>query len=332
MWLRCAGRPAEHERVGWLSWRPAADDYFGRGTTTPCGEWRMHTTMNDGWEAVVGRRVRKEIASRAMAAAPDLLKAVRPIIFYDERECPHIEGSCVLLQIGKYRFLLTAAHVLDSRHQLYVAGEKEAFSLQGPKYSTNPPASKSRSEDKLDVAIIELAAEYDTALGNVRFLTVVDLDVDEQPMLGPSVKSKYLVLGYPATGLKRDLKRRVIVPEPFIYTANPRSDAEYRDLGLTIPSHLVVEFNRRRVLGTEGQRTARKPQGISGGGIWRFDSLLGDEAAANRLVALNIEWLAGARRVLWGTRVAVALEMIRARYPHLSSLIPRSRVLKVNVR
>jgi hypothetical protein len=48
-------------------------------------------------------------------------------------------------------------------------------------------------------------------------------DVDEVPQVGPGIKSKYLVLGYPRTGLKHDPRRNVITPEPFICTANPRA-------------------------------------------------------------------------------------------------------------
>jgi hypothetical protein len=68
-------------------------------------------------------------------------------------------------------------------------------------------------------------------------------------------------------------------------------------------AHLAVEFDRRRVMSTAGQRTARKPIGISGGGMWRFDSLLSGRDGKDRLVALNTEHVRS-KRLLWGTRIA----------------------------
>ena len=278
------------------------------------------------------RLARWIISVSAKRVAREYLSAIRPLLAHNVKGELDVEGTALLFKIGDHRFLITAAHVLDAtaHTDLYIAGLKDIVALEGIKRCTNSPAGQPRRADVYDVGFMELATEYDQVLKGCRFLTVDDCDLNEQPTAGVW-SSKYLVIGYPTTKLKRNPAEGTVIPRPFIFTASPAKSSQYPQLERPSHSHIVLDFTRRRVLSEEGEQTAPKPQGISGGVILHYRSLMARAPGSDTVVAV-IKGGATADRGLWGTRIACHLEAIRHYHPALSDLIPQARNMRVRVR
>lgn len=252
--------------------------------------------------------VRRHIAERAEVVAQSYLSAMQPLYYHDNRKRLQVEGTGICLQIGHRRFLLTAAHVLDAPYELFVSGEPETVVNDGRYWCTEATAGGPTSADIYDVAVVPLASEYGAGLG---WLGTDDLALREVPNLDPPMRTKYLVIGFPHTPFKR---KRVLTP--FKFTGLPTSPEGYARRGFSPNSHLMVEFDRKHVIGIRGERTATDPVGTSGGAMIRFDSVQMRPAAKDRLVAL-ITGGDPAGAFIWGTRVDVAIEIIRRHCPHL---------------
>lgn len=54
----------------------------------------------------------------ALRVAERFLPTVSPLVHEDHRGRAQVEGSCVLLAVDQFKFLLTAGHVLDSSRPL----------------------------------------------------------------------------------------------------------------------------------------------------------------------------------------------------------------------
>src|SRR5690349_11127262 len=99
------------------------------------------------------------------------IKALCPIYCWSERERPELIGSGTLLDFGKARFLVTAAHVHDSSRlddetsaQLYTTGKDESgkaklLPLPQSFIVTTLPPSGQRADDRLDFAFVRISDE-----------------------------------------------------------------------------------------------------------------------------------------------------------------------------
>ena len=106
-----------------------------------------------------------------------------PIYAASERDRPELIGSATLLDFGKARFLVTAAHVHDwyTNHQVeiysfgVVDGRARDVTLPQPFIKTNLPASGRREDDKLDFAFVRLEDPLADQIAKPRyFLPEVD--------------------------------------------------------------------------------------------------------------------------------------------------------------
>jgi hypothetical protein len=99
--------------------------------------------------------------------------------------------------------------------------------------------------------------------------------------------------------------------------------SDHAGLGVAEPFHALMGFDKERSVDLEGPRIPPDPNGMSGGGLWRFASLRGGPEAPNPLVGVLIEWRGSA---LIATRTAVLLSAIRDLVPganaELSKLLP----------
>jgi hypothetical protein len=63
----------------------------------------------------------------------------------------------------------------------------------------------------------------------------------------------------------------------------------------------------------------------SGGGLWRFDSLVNGEPRGDRLAGILIAWQWGEQKLMIATRASLAMIMVCKAHPELKPLIVESK-------
>lgn len=261
---------------------------------------------------------------RANALGRQYLNAVLPIgIQYDEERAELI-GSAVLLRIGDRPFVITAGHVADwsERGELMIGG-RESFWMLPPLRSSDHPGD--RQKDPYDIAFAELGSETAAGLGDVRFLESHELDVNSHAAAVPF----YTAIGYPVIHQNYDASRQHFNPLATVFSdvALPGDAFRRISTGLfTAAANVAINFNQQKVVAGDGLL-----RGLSGGGLWRFESLV-DPTASDVLVRITIHAHHHGTKALVATRINAFLAAILHVYPELASHIPASETISVNVR
>jgi hypothetical protein len=89
----------------------------------------------------IGEIISDELHKAMEAAANEIGRAVRPIyVSLPDGRATHL-GSCVLIQVGEQRLLVTAAHVIDENRtaSLYIPATGTTTKLEGRGVITTPP-------------------------------------------------------------------------------------------------------------------------------------------------------------------------------------------------
>lgn len=161
------------------------------------------------------------------------------------------------------------------------------------------------------------------------FLNAKGMDVND---VG-SAKTKYLVLGYPASGVKKNFESRRLTTVPVRYVGNGVDEERYRAAGVADFANVAVEFDKKNSRDIDGATTAPSPDGMNGCGVWRFDSLMSPGATGrDRLVAVFTDHIPRRGKVLVATRVSVHIELLRSKWPEFADGLPPARRFKANVR
>jgi hypothetical protein len=200
--------------------------------------------------------------------------------------------------------------------------------LKGKAKWTQPPDGQPRKADKIDLAFIEPSAGIIRHLADCRFLTASEIDVDETSVPVPGFGSNYFVIGYPETRVDARPPWTKVTPNPFFYGTFPVSSSEYPLFGIQEYSHILLEYDRDTNQTVEGTRTGPDPHGVSGGGLWKFSSLLNDDPDSDRLVGVMIEYHEDANRMI-ATRIGLVVQAMRQLYPELEGVLPIPR--RVNI-
>lgn len=279
-----------------------------------------------------------EIEQAAPAAAKSTIKHHRLIYGVGPNQEMFPVGSGLLLGVGARRFLLTAAHVLDWNRQgdtdyvdLATYGQGKTVVLKGESFRTAVPEAKTRYEDRLDVGFLLLDTEAAAQIGNDRFLSPPDCDLDDIGRL-PAL---YGALGYP-TCLNDTVGPDSLsptTPTPFNYTAVLHDAAKYNKLGVSQNTHLLLDVSQRKTRAAGG-RKVKLPDlhGMSGGGLWRLTQYVpGAKVGTPRLLGVLIEWHRGQGGGLLAARMGLVFEALRRVYLELDSLLPRTALADVSV-
>ena len=133
---------------------------------------------------------------RSEHVSRDFLRYVRPIYGTDEsaNPVPMAIGTCVLIERGDDKYLVTAAHVADHEREtsLYVGAAGKLIALPKGFYCTVPPDGD-RGKDHLDFAFIRLDAMVLEQMAGAEFLGADQIsDNSSDP-----TKRSYLAMGYP---------------------------------------------------------------------------------------------------------------------------------------
>jgi hypothetical protein len=273
---------------------------------------------------------RQRLAQRSHAALMKAFWSVRPIFWPDERGAAELVGSSVLFAVDHRYFIITAAHVLDrvAERTLYIGGRDLLHEIEGHRKTTEAPGGN-READKIDLAFLEIGDPLAGKLEGCHFLTPADIDVDEAAVREPVGSSHYLAIGYPATKVKVKRSESKVVPEPLASSGRSLDDPSYAKLGVAEYSHVLIEFDRKQMIGHDGPRTAPDPHGMSGGALFRFNSLLGSAEATDHLVGILIEYHRNMVKGMLATRISLCMEAMCAFYPDLAGSLPRTRRVRV---
>ncbi|CAA9370687.1 MAG: hypothetical protein AVDCRST_MAG68-5729 [uncultured Gemmatimonadetes bacterium] len=241
--------------------------------------------------------------------------AVRPLYTVSSREKPDAEGSCVLFKVGGRHFLLTAAHVLDQlmEGELYIGGDESLLTIPRNWHGTQMPDSGNREDDKIDLAFMELPAELVAEMGDCLWLGPRDV---VQP--GSAAAHRfYCTFGYPVRRAKVRSQVLSVAAPADLYAGVAVDQEVYERLGLSPETHIVISYDRERVISSHGVRVPTvKPYGKSGGGLWRFDSLVvpGLPPLENPLAGILTEWRRE-EKVLVATRIELFVALLKREFP-----------------
>jgi hypothetical protein len=258
--------------------------------------------------------------------------ALCPIYAASDRERPELIGSGTLLDFGKARLLVTAAHVHDwytaNKVELYTFGVADGVPKQvqipQPFIKTDPPASGKRADDKFDFAFVRLDDETANQIAALRYFLPFSL-IDANDRLQP--KARYMFTGYPLSREKTNYGKRKVAPKPYSLTEVTAGTTRMAELGFHPEIHIAVQFNRDQVQDDDG-KPAHFPsaKGMSGGPVWRGDddSKQWLKTTPVRLVGIGIE-----DRENDSLMIAVRIHLITAaigdRHPDIRSLTPRRK-------
>lgn len=271
--------------------------------------------------------------ARMDAASADLLSwtrpAVRPLFVPDENGEPDHIGSGVFLRFHNRCFVATAAHVLDavpSDARLYARARSGGlYELTGSRFSSARRLNH-RMFDKIDIGFIALESSCLPAFASCRFLTSDEMCVDDLSDYTPVVGSKYLALGFPhQLSPPKSGEARAVS-----WTGNPSRIEGSGLRGVIERSHALVEMNVQTIASELQLPADFDPTGMSGGGLFKFGSLVRGADGKNCLVGILIENHTSGIGSVLATRLSLVTEGIRAAFPELGDYIPQARQLRVN--
>jgi hypothetical protein len=129
----------------------------------------------------------------------------------------------------------------------------------------------------------------------------------------PREGKRYLAMGYPTTKTKPNTQSKEIKSEPFANYCRPAQTSRYTALGVDPIHNIVLDFDRRNLIGKSGQkRTAPDTNGMSGAPIWlladeRLDVAVPDDF---QVAAILTDHRRREKKALIGTDIGIAIMMM----------------------
>jgi hypothetical protein len=246
-------------------------------------------------------------------------RSVRALHELRGRRPPRHIGCCVLFKANGERFLLTAAHVVEEflHSEMHLGGDGEFVGIEGRGERARQRSACSTEEDLLDFGVLRLNSGVAERLDE-SFLTIADVDVRDwrHPC------AQYLLFGYPASKVGLDYANRRIKGKPFRFVGPLVSEARHETYGVSRNTHVALDFDIEHTSTDTGTTKAPSPRGVSGAGMWSLPQL--SDRYAIREGKLAAIFIAHPRKLqlLVGTRVFYHIELIRQRWPDVSSGLP----------
>ena len=194
-----------------------------------------------------------------------------PIYSPDAKGNPISIGSSVLIDIFNHKFLVTAGHVLDYTYtrKVSIKSGNKLVNITGEIIDTK--FAEKRSEDKIDLALLELNEEMKEALLGYDYLKVEEIEYNH---ISNDSETSYTFIGFPATKNKLIYNTLRVKASIYSYTATRANKSAYYDLGITPITHIAIKYRRKKLL-TLNDNASNAPDfsSMSGGGIWLNDNL-----------------------------------------------------------
>jgi hypothetical protein len=227
-------------------------------------------------QAVTNRRVGSHVPHDGWNVTVAIVVANRPAV--------HLLGTGSLFEIGGYRFVVTAAHVINLAHQYDKTigisdGHESLVALPG-NWQCSVPQSDS-VEDLLDVAIYRLPLSALERMKQVSFLRREDIDFSEQ-----SKTAVFSLLGFPGIWAKpsRSEGERVSLT-PLEYTTHAYAGSTESLIGYNARYHLLLDSSVKDMTQQDGSPAVivkkdgqaatgpRDLEGVSGCAVWNIGDL-----------------------------------------------------------
>ncbi len=234
-------------------------------------------------------------------------------LFRRHRGKPVLTGAGTLVSSKKAHYLISAAHVIDpikkGEEVFFYVDKNMTQTLAGRAALSLPPNREQRQLDRVDISIVHIQGPLLPPFEKVdKFPLSVDLLL---PQAVPRDRKQYLLVGFPSSKSKSNPANQTINSVPYSFRSMGVMESKYSVLGLDPRFHILLAFNRGRVIGSDGEfRAFPSPNGMSGSPLW----LLYDEVRPNDplnipLVGIVIEHLKK-EKVIVATDVTFALEVI----------------------
>jgi hypothetical protein len=214
------------------------------------------------------RRVQECSVAGARAFQP----SVRPIYANsaEDRKPQHI-GSCLLLDIGGWPIVSTAAHIIDelkAEVALYVGGTKgtSPVPILGGAIKTTTAPENNRRLDRLDCAFWQPPDSAVADMGSVEFLEPSRTSHNR----AAAHDRMYTAMGYPVSRNKKGITpaSRSISNKLSMYTGSVEElPALVAELGVSGDDHLFLRFGKY-AFNADGTRVNTfRPTSLSGGAL-----------------------------------------------------------------
>lgn len=254
-----------------------------------------------------------------MPQLSELFRFVFPILTGDEA-CPEILGTSVYCAVDRFRYLITAAHVLDQCPNQCIefpAGVCPSLT-SGEVVSSSLPESGNRNDDKVDVAVVRLTTQQAAAIETIgaQPVNIETHGVDDEA----TDADEYVFTGYPSSRNRINRARLLIDPDTVSVVGRSATTAELASLGCAPPFHVAALYDRQNSVRNGVRGIGPEAWGMSGGAVWKHDRITGECI----LVGVGTDWNVD-RRFLIGTRIGAAVALMRAAFPETVTHLPKPR-------
>ncbi|SIT49443.1 putative serine/cysteine peptidase [Paraburkholderia piptadeniae] len=267
----------------------------------------------------------ESIAEASLAVASDrhekavatLGPAVRPIYRATNLGNPDHEGSCVLVELNRSRYMVTASHVIEAGRieysELYVGGEKIFVRISGETWRTQAPDGVRK--DPYDFAIWKLSDDVVQNLGDVVYIGSENMSFGQTSSSG----HVYSIIGFPNTRNESiDREQWIASSKPWSYFSVARDGTDAaRTMGVDGENHIFIGFDKYS-RDSQGRKVKSiSPRGVSGGAVIDLGnlgdphSLAPDARFTPRLVAIFIEYRK-TYKVTVATKLGLILKAVEA--------------------
>lgn len=269
----------------------------------------LYTLEKDNEESV------NEICSELLKYTPQLLQynSVKPLPF----------GSSILVELHNNFFLITAGHCmnhfnLDHNRKIGINIGNNISVLQGDAIYIN------KDLPQIDLAIWKISDRFREDVINMYNFFKLDnfnYNLDLLP------NQKYMLFGFPNSQTKMYVKKR----KALLLNTETSLNYKYIDLKLSPKSHMLLEFDRKKVYeyNSENSSEASDPDGLSGCGVWVSPSMDLKTGFHPLKFPIAIATHYNTKlKVMIATRINVAIELIRIKY---KIDVPKSNLINLNI-
>lgn len=143
-------------------------------------------------------------------------------------------------------------------------------------------------------------------------LDFIELDIQEEPVLGPGEVETYIAMGYPVRESLQDHARERVHLKLINYWTF-EDESLYSSLRKDPMEWVATKYRRTRTYQAGSQRAMKLPHGMSGGGLWRFwgpeDQFPSPERGA--LAGVLVEYREGPYHCMLSGRLGVLQALAR---------------------
>lgn len=224
-----------------------------------------------------------------------------------------LQGTGVLVSIGKEKFILTAAHVIDDDKELMIPLNDNNLFVPGGNWIFNN-FNGNREKDKLDIAILKLDKESANELElKYSFLSEENFLFNHNP----TNIFLYTFLGYPETFSRYSQSKGSFHCRPFFHFNFICEEKVYQELDYSKERNILINYNKQKSINYKLKSLAVGPDlfGMSGCGLWFTEPENIEMLQIKpKLLAIMTDWPIKNRNCVVGTKIDVIIEIIRKEF------------------